>query len=249
MQLPIIRHRKIWFSFSATLVAVALFGIVSYGLRFGIDFTGGSLVEVQFAETVPASSEVSAVMAEWGYKDTIVQTVGEKGMIVRLTGIDEEAHAKLTADLQQKYPGLAEQRFETVGPTVGDELRRKAIWSLVLVLAAICSYIAFAFRRISRPVESWKYGAATLITSVLHDVLIPVGVFAFLGKFLGVEMNSSLVAALLTILGYSVHDTVVVCDRIRENLLKTTGKFEDIVDRSVNETLSRSINRSEEHTS
>lgn len=242
MQLPIIRYRNIWFAISGLLVATALYGLAVYGLKFGIDFTGGSLVEVQFANEVPHVSDVSAKFAEFGYKETVVQTVGDKGTIVRLVGIDEKAHVELLAKLQREYPGLAEQRFETVGPTVGDELRRKAAWSLTLVLLGIALYIAWAFRKVTRPVASWKYGVVTLVTSVLHDVLIPLGVFAFLGKYMNVELNSALVAAFLTILGFSVHDTIVVCDRIRENLLRTGGKFEEVVERSVNETLSRSIN-------
>ena len=242
MQLPIIRYRNLWFAFSAVLVAAAAAGLLMYGLKFGIDFTGGSLLEVKFAGSVPQISDINAKFEEFGVKDAVIQTVGDNGAIARMSDLNEQAHTELLGRLEQAYPGLTEQRFETVGPTVGDELRRSAMWSLALVLMAIALYIAYAFRKVNRPVASWKYGVVTLVTSVLHDVLIPVGVFAYLGKYLNVEMNSSLVAALLTILGFSVHDTVVVCDRIRENLLRTGGKFEEIVERSVNETLSRSIN-------
>jgi len=244
MLLPIIRYRNVWFVFSGILVAASLIGLLMYGLKFGIDFTGGSMLEVTFTGERADVEQMTATLAELGQKDAMVQTEGDKGMIIRTSSIDEQAHAKLSEELLKKYPGLVEQQFQTIGPTVGDELRRKASWSLVLVLTAIALYIAYAFRRVSRPVASWKYGIVTLITSVLHDVLIPLGVFAFLGKFLNVELSSALVAAFLTILGYSVHDTIVVCDRVRENLMKTSGKFEDIVERSVNETLSRSINTS-----
>lgn len=244
MHLPIIRYRKVWFVFSGILVAVAMYGLFAYGLKFGIDFTGGSLIEVQFQQAAPQVAEVSAKFAELGYQETIAQTVGDRGMIIRLAGVDEQAHRKLLDGLVKQYPGLTEQQFQTVGPTVGGELRTKAAWSLTLVLLGIAIYIAFAFRKVSRPVASWKYGLVTLVTSVLHDVLLPVGVFAFLGHFANVELNSSLVAAILTILGFSVHDTVVVCDRIRENLMRVGGNFEDVVERSVNETMSRSINTS-----
>jgi preprotein translocase subunit SecF len=144
--------------------------------------------------------------------------------------------------MRERHEAVSELRFESIGPAIGAELRTKAMWSLILVLVAIAVYVAYAFRKVSRPVASWKYGLITLIAALLHDVLIPLGVFAVLGKVFLVEINSAFIAAILTILGFSVHDTIVVFDRIRENLLKTGGAFHEIVERSVNETLARSIN-------
>jgi preprotein translocase subunit SecF len=244
MKLPIVKYRNVWFALSALLTAGAIAALFAFPLRFGIDFTGGSLMEVKFTGQLPAVSDVRDFMSEAGYSDNVVQPIGSDGLIVRLKHIDETSHQKLLADLTAKFGDAKELRFETVGPSVGDELRKKAAWSLALVLIGICSYIAFAFRKVSKPVASWKYGIITLIPAIFHDVLLPVGVTAVLGHYFLVEVNSGFIAALLTVLGFSVHDTIVVFDRVRENLLKTQGSFEEIVDRSVNETLARSINTS-----
>ena len=138
---------------------------------------------------------------------------------------------------------MTEKSFSSVGPTIGNELKQKSYYAIALVLLAIVIYIAWAFRRVSRPVASWKYGVAAII-ALLHDVIIPTGVFSALGHFLGYEVDVLFVTALLTVLGFSVHDTIVVFDRIRENLLKREGSFEDIVNYSVNQTMTRSINTS-----
>ncbi len=244
MHLPIIKNRNLWFSVSGVLVAAAIVVLFTCPLKFGIDFTGGSLSEIEFAGTRPAPSEVSAELAAHGVNESVAQTIGDKEMIVRTKTLDETKHQEVRQALDKKFGGVTEHRFESVGPTVGDELRKKAVWSISLVLIAIALYVAYAFRKVSRPVASWKYGLATLIVGVLHDVLLPLAAFALLGKFVNAEINSSFVAAILTVLGFSVHDTIVVFDRIRENLLKTSGSFEDIVERSVNETISRSINTS-----
>jgi preprotein translocase subunit SecF len=243
MYLPIIKHRAIWFVLSSLLVIGCIVALAKYPLKFGIDFTGGSLMEVAF-EQRPDVAALRATLSEEEYGEVLVQTSGDDGVLVRMKHMDESAHQAVLADLVAAYPDAHELRFESVGPTVGEELRRNAVWSLSAVLIAIALYIAYAFRRVSRPVASWKYGLITLIVGLLHDVLLPLGVFAVLGHTHGVELNSGFVAAILTILGFSVHDTIVVFDRIRENLLKTGGSFEEIVERSVNETLARSINTS-----
>jgi preprotein translocase subunit SecF len=244
MRLPIIKLRNLWFLISGALVVASLVSLIVYPLKFGIDFTGGSLLEVTFEGQRPEATELTEAMAAFGHGESLVQTVGDQGMLVRTKTMDEDGHKKLLADLADKYGVVIEQRFESIGPTVGGELRRKALWSLGLVLAAIALYVAYAFRKVSRPVASWKFGVTTLVVAVLHDVLMPLGLFSLLGHYYGVEINSGLVAAFLTVLGYSVHDTIVVFDRIRENLLKVGGKFEEIVERSVNETMARSFNTS-----
>ncbi len=242
MTYPIIKFRKVWFTVSSILVVASITALVMYPLRLGIDFTGGSLMELKFSGERPEASQMRDAMTEQGYNDAVVQPLGEDGMLVRLQGLDEEHHQASLAALRGKFGEIDEMRFESIGPTVGAEMRRKAIWSLSLVLVAIAAYVAYAFRKVSRPVASWKYGITTLIAALFHDVLIPLGVFAILGKVLMVEINSAFIAAMLTVLGFSVHDTIVVFDRVRENLLKTSGSFESIVERSVNETLARSIN-------
>ncbi|MBI4458410.1 protein translocase subunit SecF [Candidatus Uhrbacteria bacterium] len=244
MKLPIIKHRNAWFLFSGLLVAASIIALVVYPLKLGIDFTGGSLLEVEFSAERPSPDAVTAEFAAKGWGETVVQTADQKGMLIRTKSMDEAAHQQVVADLKTKFGDVAEKRFESIGPTVGAELRKNAVWSLSLVLFAIAAYVAYAFRKVSRPVASWKYGLVTLIAALFHDVLLPLGLFAVLGRSHGVEVNSGIVAAVLTVLGFSVHDTIVVFDRIRENLLKTGGDFEEIVERSVNETLSRSINTS-----
>lgn len=244
MQLPIIKYRNVWFLLSGALIAASVAILVMFPPKFGIDFTGGSLMEVEFAGERPHPAEVSGALAELGLGETVAQTVGDKEMLIRMKTLDEPTHQKVTETLSSKFGGATEHRFESVGPTVGDELRKKAVWSISLVLLGIALYVAYAFRKVSRPVASWKYGLVTLIVGLLHDVLLPVAAFALLSKYAHAEINSSFVAAILTVLGFSVHDTIVVFDRIRENLLRSGGNFEEIVERSVNETLSRSINTS-----
>jgi preprotein translocase subunit SecF len=162
-----------------------------------------------------------------------------------LRQIDEEKHQEILRALKDRMPEIEELRFETVGPTIGKTLRQKAIASLVGVLVVIALYIAWAFRQVSRPVSSWKYGLITLLT-LFHDILAPIGLFSFLGHYYQVEIDSQFIVALLVVMGFSVHDTIVVFDRIRENLRKAPKgeEFEATVNRSVNETLVRSVNTS-----
>jgi preprotein translocase subunit SecF len=245
MQLPIISHRRVWFALSTLLVAASVAAIALFPPTFGIDFTGGSLMELSFSEQVPAPTELQKVFHDAGiHQESVVQQVGEKGAIARLPTLDEATHQKALAEIVKAYPGTTELRFESVGPALGGELRTKALWSVTLVLVAIASYIAYAFRKVSGPVSSWAYGVVTLIVALTHDVIVPIGAFAVFAHFFPAELNSAFVAALLTILGFSVHDTIVVFDRIRENLAKRGGNFADVVNTSVNDTLGRSINTS-----
>jgi preprotein translocase subunit SecF len=243
MKLPIIKNRNVWFTVSGALIIASFAVLFFVPLKFGIDFTGGSLMELEFSNR-PTTVQVSDAVSAMQLGNAVAQTEGDKQMLVRLTTLDEPTHQKVLADFKQKFGDVIEHRFESIGPTVGGELRSKAIYSILLVLLGIALYVAYAFRKVSRPVASWKYGLTTLIVGVLHDVLLPLAAFALLGHFAHAEVDSAFVAAILTVLGFSVHDTIVVFDRIRENLLKSGGNFEDIVERSVNETISRSINTS-----
>jgi preprotein translocase subunit SecF len=244
MKLPIIKYRNLWFMISGALVVASVVALIVFPPKLGIDFTGGSLLEVGFAGERPEPQVVSDVVSEMDLGEAVAQTAGDTGMIVRMREIDEATHQELVVELDEQFGGVTERRFENIGPSVGGELKSKAVWSISLVLLAIALYIAYAFRKVSRPVASWKYGLITLIVGVLHDVLIPLGVFAVVGHYAMAEVNSSFIAAILTVLGFSVHDTIVVFDRVRENLLKTGGSFEEVLERSVNETLARSINTS-----
>jgi len=241
MQLPIIKLRNVWFALSSALIVASIAVLFAFPLRFGIDFTGGSLLEVEFTGSRPAPAEVSGAVSELGLGESVAQTVGDRGMLIRLKSLDEKTHQEVIAALGTKFGETKERRFDSIGPTVGEELRSKAVWSIMLVLVAIALFVAYAFRKVSRPIASWKYGLVTLIVGILHDVLLPLAAFALLGHYALAEVNSAFIAAVLTVLGFSVHDTIVVFDRIRENLQRTGGAFEEIVERSVNETFSRSI--------
>ncbi len=240
----IIQRRKIWLTGSCLAVGLSIIFLAVWGLKLGIDFTGGSLLEVKFLQERPGPQDVRAIVdnLELG-SEVVVQATGDKNMIVRFQQIEEDTHQRILEKLKEKYPdNIQEERFEAIGPSIGAELKTKAIYAIIVVIIAIVLYIAWAFRKVSWPVKSWKYGLIAIV-ALVHDIMITLGVFAILGRFAGVEVGLPFVAALLTILGYSVNDTIVIFDRIRENLgrlVKTN--FEEVVNRSVNETLTRSIN-------
>jgi preprotein translocase subunit SecF len=177
--------------------------------------------------------------------DVQVSVDSTGAILARMPDLGEDEHQDLVSAVSEAYPGLQELSFQSIGPSIGAALRNKALVALILVLVGISFYIAFAFRKVYQPVSSWKYGFITLLT-LAHDVAIPAGVMAVLGRYLGVEIDTNFLVALLVVMGFSVHDTIVVFDRIRENLLKERLKdgFEAIVNRSVNQTLARSINTS-----
>src|SRR3989338_1601100 len=247
-QYNIISYRKLWYFISGTLLIISLAAVALWGLKLGIDFTGGSLVEVEFREDRPAIKDIELAIDEKVGKSNVTP-LGEKGAALRLRSLNEDEHQQLLSSLKEKLGKdkgedyIKESRFTSIGPTVGAELQSKAIGAIAIVLLAIIIYIAWAFRRVSKPVPSWQYGVAAVM-ALFHDVFIPVGIFAALGRFMGVEIDTLFITALLTVLGFSVHDTIVVFDRIRENLLKPADHFAAVVNRSVNETLARSINTS-----
>jgi len=240
----IIRYKTLWLLIAGILVAASIAALAIWGLKFGIDFTGGSLLEVEFSGERPAVKDMTSDLVSFGVEGVTVQPIGEKGMILRFKSVDEAKHQEILSHLKEKFGELEENRFESIGPTIGQELRRKAIYAITIVLVCIILYIAWAFRKVSKPVASWKYGVIAII-ALIHDVGIPIGLFAVLGKFMNVEVNSAFIAAMLTILGYSVNDTIVVFDRVRENLIKAGGdyeNFDEIVNQSINQTFARSIN-------
>lgn len=241
--LAIIPNKKIYLTISAVLVLASVVAIAVWGLKLGIDFTGGSLWEVEFKNQRPSNQEILSVLAFHKLEDAVFQPTGEKGLIIKFRPVNENTHESMKRDLDDFSP-IEEKRFESIGPVIGAELQKKSIKAIIYVLILIILYIAWAFRKVSKPVSSWKYGV-TAIAALVHDVAIPTGIFAALGHFKGVEIDSYFVTAILTILGFSVHDTIVVFDRIRENLRKNPSeKFDLTVNNSVNETIARSINTS-----
>lgn len=240
--MKIIQHRRLYLSLSAAFVAAAISAMALFGFRLGIDFTGGSLVEVSFSSPRPSVDAMRRVIEETGF-DPVLQPIGTDRVLVR-TGKSDEGVKNTTLVALQRIGEAKVERFSLIGPTISREITRKAAIAVALALALIVLYIAFAFRKVVRPVSSWIYGLATLI-ALFHDVVISLGAYAVLGRSLGVEFNTAAIAAVLTILGFSVHDTIVVFDRTRENLLKGIGgSFEEVVNASVNQTMARSINTS-----
>src|SRR3989344_5746849 len=238
---PFIKYKKIYFIFSGILIAGSLVSILAFGLKFGIEFTGGSLIEVEFEADRPSNDAIEKNLSEFNVGEVVIQPTGDRGAIVRLKEIDEQTHQKIILKLKESFP-LEEKRFDLIGPVIGQELRQTTQVAILLALLAITFYIAIAFRRISKPISSWKYGVASLI-ALFHDFFIPLGAIAVLGKLYNAEITIPIIAALLTIIGFSVHDTIVIFDRIRENLLKRSfPSFEETVDWSLNQTFGRSIN-------
>lgn len=240
-QFNIIGYRRLWYSISGVLLVASIAAVSVWGLRQGIDFTGGSLVELRFAQRPALEEIITAIPEEYGH--VAIAPLGDTQVSLRLKELNQEEHQKLLAVLGEKFTGVTEQRFTSIGPTVGEELREKSFWAIGTVLLAIVLYIAWAFRKVSRPVSSWQYGI-TAIIALFHDVFIPVGIFAALGHFRGVEIDTLFITGILTVLGFSIHDTIVVFDRTRENLLHSNESYAVIVNRSLNETLARSINTS-----
>ncbi len=241
----IIKNKFVFLTISAIIVLGSILAVAIYGLKLGIDFKGGTLLEVNYTSGRPDTSLVSQVLQKDSLADAIAQPVGESGLSIKSRPLSEAELPALVADLSigGKYP-LTQTSFTSIGPSVGRELTQKAIVAIIVVVIAIVLYIAFAFRGVSKPVSSWKYGLIAIATLV-HDIAIPSGVFALLGHFRGAEVDTLFVVAILTVLGISVSDTIVVFDRIRENLKnRIAPTFSETVGKSLNQTFVRSINTS-----
>ena len=248
--MDIVAHRKKFYTISGVLFLASIAAVFLWGLRFGIDFTGGSLIEVEFSGSRAPVEELTRRLLPLELGEARMQPAGERGLFIRLRHIDEPTHQAVLTALATGQPGeqrydISEKRFDAIGPTIGKELARRSVWAIILVIFLIVSYIAWAFRKVSLPVASWKYGL-TAVAALIHDVVIPTGFFAVLGRFYGFEVDTLFITAILTILGFSVHDTIVVFDRIRENLKKSDsqGDFGALVARSVRQTFARSVNTS-----
>jgi len=244
----IIRNRNIFFALSGVLAAAALVALLTFGLHIGPDFSGGSLVEVRYDGARPAREALERNLEDAGFRGFSLRESGDNGYTLRAAPLTDAQRAHLEEIFShQGMTGFVDQLTE-VGPTIGVELRNKAYVALGLVLACILFFIAFAFRKVSKPVSSWVYGCIALIT-LGFDVLIPLGAFAVFGYLWGAQVDTLFVTAILTILGYSVHDTIVVFDRTRENLRINQERnrkepFEETAGRALSQTLVRSLNTS-----
>ncbi|MBI4022873.1 protein translocase subunit SecF [Candidatus Berkelbacteria bacterium] len=238
-------QRRMWFTLSLVLTLASVALLWGYGLRIGIDFTGGQLLELRYLAPVASENlrdRVTQAEAAGIIPAASVAPTDEASFLIRTRASSEELD-RLRTTLSE-VGEWEELRFENVGPTVGQDLTRKAIWAIVLASGAIILYIAWAFRRVPAPTNSWRFGV-TAVIALLHDLLITVGAFALLGHLFGYEVDSLFITAMLTVMGFSVHDTIVTYDRIRENLLRNpTAPFEDVVNVSVAQTVVRSISTS-----
>ncbi|KKP57293.1 MAG: Bifunctional preprotein translocase subunit SecD/SecF [Candidatus Moranbacteria bacterium GW2011_GWF1_34_10] len=264
----IIGKRKYTYIVSSILVVASVFILFFWGLKLGIDFKGGTLMEVKFSQEEtpegtpennfseekqnepkefksPSREEVQEKVKDLGLTSLNVQESQDNVVILRYIGSDEDLNQKVVEKLNEFEGNVEMLRVDFIGASISKQLKQNAILAIILAIIGIALYIAWSFRKISHPIASWQYGIGAII-ALAHDIIITLGIFVLLGKFFNVEIEASFVAALLTILGYSVNDTIVVYDRIRENLIKSDRKegFESIVNKSIIETIARSINTS-----
>ena len=237
------KHRKIFYLLSGTLVATSFFFLIIFGINFGIEFTGGSIMEIEYKTERPSIDYLKGLISEIELGEVLIQEAGEKSFIIRMGDIDDNTYRELREALGED---VVENYFKSIGSAIGNELKRSAIISIILASLAIVIYIAFTFSGVGgKLIKSWQYGVVATGIAFFNDVLIVLGVFSFLGYFYGIQFTIPIAIALLTVLGYSINDTVVIFDRIRENIsLNPRLSFDEIVDKSINNTLGRSINTS-----
>lgn len=245
----IVKNRKIFYSLSVVLVVISIISLFVWGLNVGIDFKGGSILEVSYPSGRPDIEAVKTDLAKLNFGELSVRTTGESGLIFKMKSLTEVERLSLLKTLSKNGSvKLEEKRFDSIGPILGKEAVYKSFVAIALVMLCIVLFIAFAFRKVSEPVSSWKYGLIAIV-ALIHDVIIPVGAVSILGHFAGFEVDTLFVTAILVVLGFSVHDTIVVFDRVRENLkvkreMNIKESFEETVGKSISQTFVRSINTS-----
>lgn len=241
----IVKNRKWYYLISLVVIIPGVLALILWGLPLSPDFTGGTLVEVKFSKDVSAD-DITAVAKSQKIEigETGLQPTAENTYLIRTNPLDDNQVNTLTDSLKEKDDKLVILRKETIGPTIGQELLRRSLMAMGLAAVLIVVYIAYAFRSVPKPASSWRFGICAIV-AMMHDVLVLFGIFAILGHFFAVEIDALFVTAVLTVIGFSVHDTIVVFDRIRENLNKGSYKsFEDTVENSIMQTIARSINTS-----
>lgn len=231
-----LKYRRIYFSISIVLIGVGIYSLLNWGLKLGVDFTGGAVLEYKFTHDV-STEEVTQKIDEQGIGVHSIQPIGENIYLLRLPPIDAGQKEKIKNTLSEFTEGeLEELRFETVGPSIGPELVRKTIYAISLAAGGLLVWVAFQFK-------SFKFGTSAIL-AMFHDSFILIGAFSLLGHFMDVETDFLFVTALLTTLSFSVHDTIVVYDRIRESQKKYGGELNDLANRALTETMVRSLNNS-----
>lgn len=247
----VIKHRKIFLILTTILTLASIVLLFTWGLKEGIDFAGGSILEVSYPDGRPAMTEVQTRISNLPIGNYSIRPIGDNGYVARTRFLNEDERVALVNSLSLNgSEKIVEERFNSIGPTVGQELKNKAYVAIAISIIAIVLFIAFAFRKVSKPVSSWKYGIVSIL-ALVHDILIPTGAFVILIKYAGAEVDMLFVSALLAILGYSINDTIIVFDRIRENLNivhsgrgRSKESFEETIGKSLNQTYRRSFNTS-----
>jgi len=238
-----IKYRKFYYLISGVLLTGSILSFLLFGFNLGIEFTGGSILELSFDEDRPSNDEVSTILKQKNIDEFNIQPLGEKEMSIRLPYIQESLHQEIVEKFEEKWE-FDERSFEGIGSVIGSELKSKTRIVVILALIAMISYIAFSFRKVSYPIKSWQYGFSSLV-AVAHDLIIVMGLFSILGYFYNIPLTIPIITAFLTIVGYSINNTVVVFDRIRENFNKYYSEdYKEIVNRSLNQTFFRSLNTS-----
>ena len=244
--MDIVGKRKIFLIVSGVASAISIISIILFGFKLSIEFTGGSKLEIASPQGARIeTAKVKSVFESQKIKVVTITKDSDADITIRTDTISDAQKNMVLAKMNEVGLQVKEKSFDTLGPTIGGETRINALKAVGLAIIAITLYIAFAFRQVSKPISSWKFGISAII-ALIHDVVIVIGTFSLLGVLFGVEVDTLFITAVLTIMGFSVHDTIVVFDRIRENLLKNVrnDSFDTVVNRSFNETLARSLNTS-----
>lgn len=238
--MDLIRYRKWWYILSLVIIIPGTISLALWGLKPSIDFTGGT--QIEFSGTVDKTKLEEIAKSDKIENFTV--TISGDGLILRIKTTDAEKEKKLKQDVETQIPGAKQLRIDTVGPSISSEITRNAIIMTIAACLVIVIYIAIMFRKVPKPANSWEFGTAAII-GLLHDALVVLGIFSILGHFYNVEVDPLFITAILTVIGFSVHDTIVIFDRIRENLLRGSyPDFETTVTVSVNEMLPRTLNTS-----
>ena len=243
----IIQHRTLFFWITGAILGAAIGSIAYFGLPLGIDFTGGSLMHVKYTNGAPSLTDIEKQVLTVPLGAVSVRSAGEDAVSIRTRSMTPAEHEAVFAAISSNN-AVTELSYTSVGPALGTEFAHKALWATAAVVFVIALYIAFAFRKVSRPISSWYYGFAVIIILV-HDLIIPAGFFAALTHYTNAQVDALFITALLALLGYSVNDTIIIYDRVRENLMKSEKmglkeSFEDTIGKSISETMTRSLNMS-----
>ncbi|MEM4714424.1 MAG: protein translocase subunit SecF [Candidatus Nanoarchaeia archaeon] len=241
----IVKYKYIYFLISGIVIIPGVIALSLWGLKAGIDFTGGVLLQLELTKAQSLQmNEIRKTLEPLKLEDLTLQSAGGNNLIIKTRPIDQQKVDEIKNVLTKKFGEIKQSRYENIGPTIGRELTKKAFWAVLLASVAIVLYIAYAFRKVPAPASSWRFGICAVL-ALLHDILVVTGIFSILGHLGKVEIDSYFITALLTIMGFSVHDTIVVFDRIRENLRRFMKMpFEQVINESILQTLGRSINTS-----